>query len=247
MKTSKKTMFLLYNAACFIYSGVTFLTVKMFPEYIKNIFGNHGIFLAIMTALFVILAAASGAKLNALQHEAEKDPLKAFSVIYHVLYTTFIFATLYFLFNSAVLTIIPDTLSNILTFCDLRLNIPIAALMILFFLKKNGKEAFIKKFPLFAVAAVLIIFELAVSDLIMLVLMVIINSIGLLKGEHQAVDKITLAATVAALILIISMIGSGAWLIAAVSTAITSIILMNEKNYIINLINFRKGAVNYET
>lgn len=247
MKVSKKTMFYFYIAVCFIYSGATFFAVKQFPEQIKSIFSSHGYFVSAMTVLFVILAASAGAKLNELRHEAEKDPLKAFCVIYHVIYTTFLFATLYFLFNSAVLSVIPYTISNVLTFCDLRLNIPIAILVMTFFLKKNGKSAFMKKILVYAVASALIIFELAVSDIITLVLMLVINNLGLLNNRYKTADKITAAAITAAAILTLLIFVSGEWLIAAVSAAVISVIFLNEKKYIINLFHLRKGAVNYET
>lgn len=87
MKTSKKT-FYLYTAMSFIYSGSTFFAVKAFNEQIKTAFSGIGFYLIAMLILFVILSAAAGIKLNNMRHETEKEPIKMFGMLNHMVSIT---------------------------------------------------------------------------------------------------------------------------------------------------------------
>lgn len=200
-----------------------------------------------MTVLFMILAAASGARLSNQRNKTEKDPAVILEMISNIPYTTFLFGTLYFLFNSAVITVMPIRISNVLTFCDFRVNIPVAVLVTAFFFSKNGKSAFMKKVFIYVILAIIIIFELAVSDIITLILMIILSHLGTLSKRSDISGKIVITSALLTVIPAISVLISGEWIIAVVSLMVTAIIFLNEKKSIIKLLHIGKGSVNYET
>ena len=231
MKTSKKT-FYLYTAMSFIYSGSTFFAVKAFNEQIKTAFSGIGFYLIAVLILFVILSAAAGIKLNNMRHETEKEPIKMFGMLNHMVYTTFLFATLYLLFNSAIITIIPEKISAILTLCDLRINIPIAIILLAFLAITKGKENFMKKWYIYLVVSVLIAFELAVSDIISLSIMLLVGKINFFKWNNNAADLISVSAAVIGALLTLSLVYFGAWPVILISAIIIAIVLFNERTYI---------------
>ena len=229
--TSKKT-FYLYTAMSFIYSGSTFFAVKAFNEQIKTAFSGIGFYLIAMLILFVILSAAAGIKLNNMRHETEKEPIKMFGMLNHIVYTTFLFATLYLLFNSAIITIISEKISAILTLCDLRINIPIAIILLAFLAITKGKENFMKKWYIYLVVSVLIAFELAVSDIISLSIMLLVGKINFFKWNNNAADLISVSAAVIGALLTLSLVYFGAWPVILISAIIIAIVLFNERTYI---------------
>lgn len=234
MKTSKKT-FYLYTAVSFIYSGFTFFAVKAFNEQIKAAFGGIGFYLIAMLIMFIILSAAAGIKLNNMRHEIEKEPLKMFDMLNHMVYTTFLFATLYLLFNSAIITVIPEKISRILTLCDLRINIPIALSVLAFIGIKKGKENFRKKLYIYLIVSALIAFELSVSDIISISLMLFVGKINFFKCNNNAIDIISVAAASISALLILSLVYFQAWIVILISAIIISVVFFNERTYIMSI------------
>ena len=239
MKTSKKT-FYFYTAISFIYSGITFFAVKTFKDQIKTTFSGISFYLIAMLILFIILGAAAGIKLNNLRHEIEQNPLKMFDMLNHMIYTTFLFATLYLLFNCAIITVIPENISNILTMCDLRINIPLAIIALAFFAIKNGKEKFLKKWYIYLILSALIAFELAVSDIIAFSAMLFIGKINLFKSSTNTTDLLSVAVSIISALLTLSLIYFKAWTILFVSTIIIAIVFYNERSYLASILVNKK-------
>lgn len=236
--------FYLYVVASFIYSGLSFCAIKFCESSLRNVFTGKECYVVAMSVVFMVLTALSGVKFNELRLNAEKNPLKVFDMMYQMIYITFLFATLYLLFNVSVITVIPKNISDILMLCTWKINLPITLLVLTVMLKSKEKTVVIKKAPIYIVVCIAIVSVLSVMDIITFGIIFAFGNMNIFKCEYKVVNKITFIASLTGMLMTLSLIYYRSWILMIFSLAVNVIVFLKETN--LNALKNDEGEMCYE-
>lgn len=247
---SKKNIFFLSVAISFLYSGFCFFTVKEFNAQFVSLIDGYGALFIAMTVIFMLLVILSGLKLNELRKTIESNPMKMYDMMFHIVYMTFLYATMYLLLNGAVMIAIPPAISSVLLLKTWIINLPLALIYLAVKIKKCNKKNLFKSLLIHLIIVAVMITELAVADIIIFGLMFSTGKINTSKNITKTFDILALVALLVTVTILLIFLADGAWLLAASAGVLILVVfsmqLPSIKLYL-NIIKNKIGGIKYET
>lgn len=242
-------MFYLSVALGFIYSGLCFFTVKTFEAQYASLIDGYEILVVTLTVIFLLLTILSGSKLNELRKSAESNPIKMYDMMFHIVYMTFLYATMYLLLNGAVMIALPSVLSSVLLLKTWIISLPVALIYLAIMIKKNKKKNLVKSLVLHFIIAIVLIANLAVVDILIFGLMFFINKIKTSKSISKAFDVLDLVALTVTFGTLFFLLANNSWILVGATSVLVLIMLLIESSNIKTYFKIFKnkiGGTKYE-